>query len=471
MPSSHPQSRSTARTGDKGAPREGQQGNLPPTPGLQSFGSNVVPAGGQGQPYRGQGQGGRPDGESGRATPPPQISELPDEEAAAYMQLQREYKELLKKYYFEKESQVHQLQNTLAHQRLSQSRTSLDDTEYATRFTRLDGLIAQLSYSIRKSWKTIPEFLHRAINKDALVTGKQEMTAVGRAYFSHWIFHNVFESLFHPDLEPGLSRDLKEVMVNIRRNCPPFQSGEEEEALTAKLINWRLTTLEGLQDRLKSAEAQQHRHRLVEKLNDKLVADISGLLVDPAPPDLNGGVQMILDLAINIAVHVPLESRDVVIEYFPPGYPIVPDVMKVEVGIPGLTNAILPTETSPADSTDRASLKSNDTKDSVTDPSEITGSKDEGRGGGKRGMFSGIIGGGGGGGGKVTKAAPPGQQPGSGPAGKGSQGSVGAPTSQGQGARETPSPKEERVRLAAFLAVQIRGRSVLVKAPVYTTPV
>jgi hypothetical protein len=371
----------------------------------------------------------------------------------------------VKKYYFEKESQVHQLQNTLAHQRLSQSRTSLDDSEYAARFSRLDGLISQLSFSIRKSWKTIPEFLHRAINKDALATGKQEMTAVGRAYFSHWIFHNVFESFFHPDLEPGLSKDLKEVMVNIRRSCPPFQSGEEEEALTSKLINWRLTTLEGLQDKLRSPEAQQHHHRLVERLNDKLVGDISALLVDPAPPDLNGGVQMILDLAVNIAVHVPLESRDVVIEYFPPYYPMIPDVMKVEVGIPGLTNAILPSETSPSDSADRASLKSNDTKDSSADPTDgPPGSKDEGKRG--RGMF-GLMGGGGN---KVTKGPQPGTQPGPGVKINPAQGGAAAQTAAASG-RETPTQKEERVRLAVFLAVQIRGRSVLVKAPVYSTPV
>ena len=37
------------------------------------------------------------------------------------------------------------LQNSLAHQRLSQSRTSLDDSEYSTRFNRLDGLVAQLA--------------------------------------------------------------------------------------------------------------------------------------------------------------------------------------------------------------------------------------------------------------------------------------------------------------------------------------
>ncbi|KAI7343295.1 hypothetical protein KC336_g23065, partial [Hortaea werneckii] len=61
-------------------------------------------------------------------------------------QLVKDHKELrekytkVKKYYFEKEDQVKQLQNSLAHQRLSQSRTSLDDSEYTTRFNRLDGL-------------------------------------------------------------------------------------------------------------------------------------------------------------------------------------------------------------------------------------------------------------------------------------------------------------------------------------------
>ena len=449
-----------------------------------------MPVGSQGQPYRGQGQP-RQDGEHGRSTPQPEISELADEEAAAYLQLQKEYKELrtllvietpfstlltpllgdkyqkVKKYYFEKESQVHQLQNTLAHQRLSQSRTSLDDSEYAARFSRLDGLISQLSFSIRKSWKTIPDFLHRVVNKDALATGKQEMTAVGRAYFSYWIFHNVFDAFFHPDLEPGLSKDLKEVMLNIRRFCPPFQSGEEEEALTAKLINWRLTTLEGLQERLRAPEAQQYHQKLVERLNEKLLGDISLLLVDPAPPDLPGGVQMILDLAVNVAVHVPLESRDVVIEYFPPYYPIIPDVMKVDTGIPALTNAIVPTETSPSDSADRASLQSNDTKDSSMDNNDgqVPGASKDEREGRKRGMFGGLIGGGNNS--KLAKQAPSGPTPSSGVKANVAQGAAG----QATGGRETPTQKEERVRLAVGLAVQIRGRSVLCKAPVYTTPV
>jgi hypothetical protein len=37
--------------------------------------------------------------------------------------------------------QVEQLQNAIANQRMSQSRTSLDDSEYTTRFNRLNGAI------------------------------------------------------------------------------------------------------------------------------------------------------------------------------------------------------------------------------------------------------------------------------------------------------------------------------------------
>ena len=78
-----------------------------------------------------------------------------------------------------------QLQNSLAHQRLSLSRTSLDDSEYTTRFNRLDGLVAQLAFSIRKSWRSIPSWLVNSVNKDAVMTGKQEMTAAGIALISN----------------------------------------------------------------------------------------------------------------------------------------------------------------------------------------------------------------------------------------------------------------------------------------------
>jgi hypothetical protein len=406
----------------------------------------------------------------------------------------------VKKYYFEKESQVHQLQNTLAHQRLSASRTSLDDTEYAARFSRLEGLTAQLSFSIRKSWRQIPEWLHRAVNKDAIATGKQEMTAVGRAYISWWLWSEIFERIFHPDLEMSLSMQLKSMQNNIRRNAPAFQSSEEEEALAAKLSSWRMASLEGLQDQLRSPAAQQHREALVQELNDKLIAHISAYLVDPPPPDLAGGVFMIVELAVNIAIHVPVESREVGIEYYPPMYVVMPDVMKLEQGVPSLTAPIL-SDTSPSDSLpDGASLKGDkevpqDAKrNSEEQQSHQTGGsqpsqpnllqKEEKRG---RGMLSSFMGGGSKAsapsstqpGGAQQQQKPPGSsgsgaKPNVGSGGSGSTLGGGGAGGAGAGGRETPSgapQKEERVRMTIGLGVVIRGRSVLVKAPVYTTMV
>jgi hypothetical protein len=407
----------------------------------------------------------------------------------------------VKKYYFEKESQVHQLQNTLAHQRLSASRTSLDDTEYAARFSRLEGLTAQLSFSIRKSWRQIPEWLHRAVNKDAIATGKQEMTAVGRAYISWWLWSEIFERIFHPDIEMSLSVQLKSMQNNIRRNAPPFQSSEEEEALAAKLSSWRMASLEGLQDQLRSPAAQQHREALVQALNDKLIAHISAYLVDPPPPDLAGGVFMIVELAVNIAIHVPVESREVGIEYYPPMYIVMPEVMKLEQGVPSLTAPIL-SDISPSDSVpDGASLKGD--KEAPQDAkrnSEEQQSHQPGGGGPQpsqpnllpkeekrgRGMLSSLMGGG-----SKTNALSSSTQPGGpqqqqkpGSSGSGAKPNVGSGGSgstlggggavAGAGGRETPSgasQKEERVRMTIGLGVVIRGRSVLVKAPVYTTMV
>ena len=127
----------------------------------------------------------------------------------------------VKKYYFEKEDQVKQLQNSLAHQRLSQSRTSLDDSEYTTRFNRLDGLIAQLAFAIRKNWKTLPSWLANSVNKDAITTGKQEMTVAGRAFISKWIVREVFETYFHPDLQLWpLSSAMRAPLINPDEGAP-----------------------------------------------------------------------------------------------------------------------------------------------------------------------------------------------------------------------------------------------------------
>jgi hypothetical protein len=352
----------------------------------------------------------------------------------------------VKKYYFEKEDQVKQLQNSLAHQRLSQSRTSLDDSEYTTRFNRLDGLIAQLAFSIRKSWKSVPSWLMSSVNKDAVATGKQEMTAAGRAFISYWLVAEVFDKYFHPDLEPTLSAQLKSIQTNIRRYAPPTQTAEEEEYLTAKVVNWRLSTLEGLQESLRSPSCAKNRTHLTDKLKEGLVAALAAHLQDPPPSDLEGGVHMIIELVVSMAIHLPLESRDVQIEYYMPGYSFFQEQMKLESGIPPLTLSAAD------DAAERLSMRSanSDITDN-TDMSNTHGDKTTSKG---RSMLSAITG-------KQGKSGSgERKQTGAG----GSSSSLNRPESS-QGMKDNMP----RVRMAAGIGVQIRGRSVLVKAPIFAT--
>lgn len=364
----------------------------------------------------------------------------------------------VKRYFFEQQTQVHQLQNTLANQRMSKSHTSWDDSEYSTRFNRLDGLIAQMSFAIRKDWKSIPQWLQVVVNKTAVETGKQEMTAVGRAFISHWLVENIFEKYFHPDLEPGFSTQLQSIATNIRRFSPPCHSAEDEESLAAKIITWRLATLEGLADTLKAPQSAANRQVLTETLVEKLVASLQMHLNDPAPPDLNGGVPMIIELAISIAQHLPLESREVHIEYFPPGHGIVSDFMKLESGIPALTAPIVE-----LDEADRASVRSVASKPDesvpISDQDHLVQPSKEKE---KRGMF-------GFGGSKKPTAAPVnlGKRESSLGQGGSQQSLTQNPPGSSSGLKdEALAP---RVRMAVGVAVQIRGKSILIKAPVYST--
>ncbi|GAB7361914.1 hypothetical protein MBLNU230_g1952t1 [Neophaeotheca triangularis] len=429
-----------------GLPREGS--GLGGNGGQQqSYNASVVPPLSQGQGYRQQ-------GDHGRVTPqaPLQggLEEMSEEDVA---QLVKDHKELrekytkVKKYYFEKEDQVKQLQNSLAHQRLSQSRTSLDDSEYTARFNRLDGLIAQLAFSIRKNWRSMPPWLVQSVNKDAVQTGKQEMTAAGRAFISCWLVEEVFDKYFHPDLDPTTSTLLKTLQRNIRRFAPPAQSAEEEDYLIAKVVNWRLSTLEALTDALRSPACPSNRQTLTTTLQNNLIAALASHLQDPPPADLEGGVHMIIELVVSIAIHLPVESRDVAVEYFLPGTPIVPEQMKVESGIPPLGVSI-------AD--DGESLKSV--------ASDVTA--ESGDGGveqaktGKRGMLS-AFSSSSGKGAKTSQQQQQQQQQGQGLAGAG----AGRPESA-QGKEEPVGPP--RARMAAGIGVQVRGRVVLVKAPVFS---
>lgn len=373
----------------------------------------------------------------------------------------------VKKYYFDKDAQVQQLQNTLAHQRLAQSRTSLDDNEYSNRFQRLDGAINNLAFNIRREWKSVPPWLAPHVNRDAATQPTKEMTAVGRACISRWLVDELLERYFHPALDPAFSAQLKIIEKNLRRFAAPTPSEEEKDALLARISNWRLSTLDGLQEVLGSPQATDNRTILTEALVEKLTNNLSTMLKEPAPPGLEGGVSMIVELAVGIAANLPLESRDVFVEYVAPGALLQEAHMKVEIGLPALMN--------PGDGFDgdSASMVSKQTEDTGSIESKETGASTNASGeeaakqeaamqqqqqqqqaaqGKKKGMFGGLMGGSG-----TKKGSIAG-----GPNLPSSQPSPQGPQQQQQG-----PPKEDRVRFSTFMAVEVRSRSVLVKAPVY----
>lgn len=245
----------------------------------------------------------------------------------------------VKRLYFDGKSQiealsgqVETLQNAVANQRMSQSRTAWDDNEYSTRFNRLNGAINNLSFNIRKDWRSVPQWLNSYVSAEALKTGKQEMTAVGRAVISRWLMEEVFNKCFHPGLDPVLSAQLKEIELSIRGNSYTLHSQEEHDALTTKVVNWRMATLDGLQRKLNAGNTADNRAMFTTKATTNLTACLYQFLSNPPPAGVEGSTTMIIELAVAIAANIPLESRDVAITYPLPGDPITPHLMEVEKG-------------------------------------------------------------------------------------------------------------------------------------------
>jgi hypothetical protein len=356
---------------------------------------------------------------------------------------------------------------------LSQSRTSLDDNEYANRFQRLDGAINNLAFNIRRDWRSIPPWLAPHVNRDAITQPTKEMTAVGRACIARWLIDEVFERFFHPAVEPGFSSQLKIIELNLRRRAAPTPSDEEKDALMARISNWRLATLDGLQEAMNSSQAAEYRASLTENLVEKLTASLSMFLKEPAPPGLEGSVSMIVELAVGLAANIPLESRDVFVEFIQPGTLIQESVMKIETGLPALTNpgdGLTPdgdaTSMASKQAEETGSIESKETGTSNGNSNEEGNAKQEamqqqqaqqqqqqqqGGQGKKKGMFGGFMNSTGSKKGSIGGGPPSQQQP-----------PPQAPQQQQQG-----PPKEDRVRFSTFMAVEVRGRSVLVKAPVY----
>ncbi|KAG6172983.1 hypothetical protein E4U11_000076 [Claviceps purpurea] len=280
--------------------------------------------------------------DQGRQSPQPSLDRDPE--------LEKQFKDLLTKYknvkrlYFDGKSQiehlsgqVEQLQNAVAKQRMSQSRTAWDDSEYSTRFNRLNGAIINLAFNIRKDWRSLPAWVERFVSTDALKTGKQEMTAVGRGVVSRWLVDEVFLKCFHPALDEALSAQLKEIEKSIRGNSYTLHSQEEFDALTAKVVDWRMATLDGLQKKLESTAATENRTTLTNKITANLTAYLHQFLSTPPPPGVAGSASVIAELAVAIAANLPLESRDVAIMYPLPGDAVQTSIMQVEQpGLPPL---------------------------------------------------------------------------------------------------------------------------------------
>ncbi|KAJ5998369.1 hypothetical protein N7451_006179 [Penicillium sp. IBT 35674x] len=349
-------------------------------------------------------------------------------------ELQSKYSKV-KRYYFEKEAQVQHLQNTVAHQRMAVSRTVLDDNEYTNRFQRLDGAIKDLAFSVRKDWRIVPTWLHGLVTDDALTVGTKEMMALGRAVVSRWLMEEVFQRHFHPGLDPGLSIQLKSIEMNLRRQQMRPVTDEDRENAIAKLSNWRRTTFDGLGDTLANPTAQEHRAELIEHLTVELATFLSTQLQDQALPGLEAGVRMIIENTINIIEKIPLEARDVCVEYFPPNISFHDNYMKVEGQLPPLTHQPPPPTDQEVDDEGDSSPASNSTGPCADGASPAP------REPRRRSVFGALMG---------RRPADPPTRP--------------------AGGEKAEQAEPSRIRFASFLTVEVRGKgpaTVLIKAPVW----
>lgn len=366
-----------------------------------------------------------------------------------------------------------------------------------SRFERLDGAIKNVAFEIRQSWTVIPAWLQPYINPGAQAKGGREMTLVGRASISRWVVDEILEAFFHPCLEAKLSAQLKDIEHHIRSNAPPPQTVEEDDAISAKVCNWRLTTLDAIQNQINGPQAGKNRQLLSEELITKLVTNLEHHLHKPAPAGLLKGCQMIVEIAIGLAANLPIESRDVRVWYPLPGELFDTKFMKNEGVLPPLSN---PPDADPnkmeIDSGD-ANLNSNTNTTSgqdATNSNSITSSNTNNTDGGEAGKDdqpqsragiaglprkdkSGGSGGSGGVFGRARRALQGSQQHQQSQQQQQQQQQSAQQSGQNQQASQPPSSpgaskanerkEPDKVRIAGFMAVEVRGKTILVKAPVW----
>ena len=262
------------------------------------------------------------------------------------------------------------------------------------------------------------------------------MMALGRAVVSRWLMEEVFQRHFHPGLDPGLSIQLKTIEMNLRRQqMRPVTDEDRENAIVFKLSNWRRTTFDGLGDTLANPTAQEHRAELIEHLTVELATFLSTQLQDQALPGLEAGVRMIIENTINIIEKIPLEARDVCVEYFPPNISFHDNYMKVEGQLPPLAQQPPPPADQEIDDEGDSSPASNSTGPCADG---ISPAPREPR---RRSVFGALMG---------RRPADPPTRP--------------------AGGDKTEQAEPSRIRFASFLTVEVRGKgpaTVLIKAPVW----
>lgn len=392
--------------------------------------------------------------------------------------LQSKYRKV-KNLYFERAAEIERLQNTMANQRMSQSCISLDDNQYAGRFERLDGAIKNLAFEIRQSWKVIPGWLQPVVNPGAEVKGGREMTVVGRAAISRWVVDEILDRFFHPGLDPIISTTLKGIENGIRRNSPQPQSIEEDDNLSAKVCTWRMSTIDGVRPVIDSQIGKDHCQKLKENMKEKLMASLAMHLNEPVPPGLPGGVTTIIELSVGLLENLPLESRDVRVWYPLPGEKFDGVFMRGETGLQPLINtgsadgekAPIMVDGKPISQVEKtgATPPPPPKDDAGLHPSNSVKSGDTGK---KQSVLKGIRGklagaAGGGGSGPAPPQQPPQSQPN--PSLTSLSAESPATTAKPENAVTSPPPAGlEKVRVAGFMAVEVRGKSILVKAPVWT---
>jgi len=225
---------------------------------------------------------------------------------------------------------------------------------------------------------------------------------------------------------------------NIRHFSYTLNSQEEYDALTSKVVSWRMATLEGLSEMLRSGESGNNKIDFTRRATSNLTASLFQHLTDPPPSGVDGSASMIVELAVGIAANLPMESRDVAVTYPLPEQPIQPELMEIEkTGLPAL-------EQRPSDASEEGGAGDEAGKEGAKD------GKDQRRGDKSRtGLLSVMSSGG----------STPGSR----------KGSVVDPAlSQQASQQQQPLKDSSKVRFAGFVAVEVRGRQVLVKAPVWT---